>query len=112
MREYVEERDGGYSVAGKRVSLDSIVAGFHGGESPETIQQHFPVLTLEEVYGAITFCLANQDRVDRSIREGAEEIVRLVPHLRERKPEAYARLMQEEHARDGRGIKQPAASSR
>jgi uncharacterized protein (DUF433 family) len=57
MRKYVEKRDGGYSVAGKRVSLDSIVTGFHGGESPETIQQHFPVLTLEEVTAQSRFTL-------------------------------------------------------
>ena len=56
-RDYVEQRDGGYYVAGARVSLDSIVYAFRGGESPETIQQSFPSLTLEQVYGAITFYL-------------------------------------------------------
>jgi uncharacterized protein (DUF433 family) len=49
MRSHIEQRNGGYYAAGKRISLDSIVASFNGGESPETIQQHFPVLTLEEV---------------------------------------------------------------
>jgi len=33
---YVEQRDGGHYIA--RVSLDSIVYAFRGGESPETIQ--------------------------------------------------------------------------
>jgi len=94
MREYVERRNGGYYVAGKRVSLDSLVAGFNGGESAETIQQHFPALTLEEVYGAITFYLANQGEVDENIYEGNQQIRALVPPLSERKPEAYARLMQ------------------
>jgi len=31
---YVEERDGGYFVAGERVSLDSLVYAFRRGASP------------------------------------------------------------------------------
>jgi hypothetical protein len=33
-REYMEQRNGGYYVAGTRVSLDSVVYGFLRGESP------------------------------------------------------------------------------
>ena len=33
MSEYVELRDGGYYVAGTRVSLDAVVYAFRGGES-------------------------------------------------------------------------------
>jgi hypothetical protein len=40
MNQYIEERNDGDYVAAKRVSLESIVAGFNGGESPETIQQN------------------------------------------------------------------------
>jgi uncharacterized protein (DUF433 family) len=59
-REYIEKRDGGYRVAGKRVSLDSVVYAFLRGAAPESIAQSYPVLSLEEVYGAIAFYLANQ----------------------------------------------------
>jgi uncharacterized protein (DUF433 family) len=52
---YVEQRDGRYVVADTRVSLDSIVYGFLSGQSAESLAQAFPVLTLEQVYGAITF---------------------------------------------------------
>lgn len=90
--DYVEQRDGGYYVAGARVSLDSIVYAFRGGESPETIQQDFPSLTLEQVCGAIAFYLGRQAEIDANIREGEEEVHRLVPPLSHRKPEAYARL--------------------
>ncbi len=62
--EHIEERDGGYYVAGTRVSLDSIVHAFRRGESPETIRQNFDTLSLEEVNGAITYYLANQPRID------------------------------------------------
>jgi uncharacterized protein (DUF433 family) len=67
-RDYVEQRDGFYYVAGTRVSLDSIVHAFHDGESPETILQNFDTLTLEQVYGAITFYLANQPAIDRYLQ--------------------------------------------
>jgi uncharacterized protein (DUF433 family) len=63
-KEYIEERDGNYYVAGTRISLDSIVHAFRRGESPETICQNFELLRLEEVYGAIAYYLANQADVD------------------------------------------------
>ncbi len=63
-KEYIEERDGGYYVAGTRVSLDSIVHGFRRGESPEVICQNFDTLHLEEVYGAVAYYLGNQAAVD------------------------------------------------
>lgn len=90
--DYVEQREGGYYVAGTRVSLDSIVYAFRGGESPETIQQNFPSLTLEQVYGATAFYLGHQAEIDANVRQGEEEVRRLVPPLSQRKPEAYARL--------------------
>jgi uncharacterized protein (DUF433 family) len=49
-KEYLEDRDGNYYVAGTRISLDSIVHAFLRGESPETICQNFELLRLEEVY--------------------------------------------------------------
>jgi uncharacterized protein (DUF433 family) len=95
--EYIEQRNGGFYVAGTRVSLDSIVDSFKGGDSPETIRQNFSSLTLEQVYGAIPFYLAHEQEVDANIREGEEEIARSVPHLSESRPELYVRL---ERARD------------
>ena len=50
---YIEYRDNVYRVAGTRVALDSIVRRFWAGDAPEAIVQSFPVLTLEQVYGAI-----------------------------------------------------------
>lgn len=90
--EYVERRNGGYYVKGTRVSLDSIVYAFKDGESPETISQSFPSLMLEQVYGAIAFYLGHQAEVDANIREGEEELARLVPPLSQSRPELYARL--------------------
>lgn len=93
MKEYVEMRNGGYYVKGKRVSLDTLVALFHAGYPPNLLHYNFPSLTLEEIYGALTFYLANREQVDESIRRIAEEFDRRVPPLSESDPELYARLM-------------------
>jgi uncharacterized protein (DUF433 family) len=67
--EYVVKKDGVWRVAGSRVSLDSIVYAFWNGESAETIAQSYPVLTLEQVYGAITFYLAHRSEIDHYLEE-------------------------------------------
>ncbi len=69
-KEYIEKRDGAYFIKGSRVSLDSIVYAFLEGVSPESIVQSFPILTLEEVYGAITYYLANKTEIDDYLKEG------------------------------------------
>jgi uncharacterized protein (DUF433 family) len=58
-REYIEEREGGFYVAGSRVSLASIICAFRDGASPETIRRNFPSLSLAQVYGAIAFYLSH-----------------------------------------------------
>jgi uncharacterized protein (DUF433 family) len=50
-------------IGTSRVMLDALVAGFEQGHSPETIQQQFPALSPEEVYGAITYYLSHRDDV-------------------------------------------------
>ena len=57
-KEYIEQRNGGLYIEGTRVSLDSVVHAFRRGESPEGIAECFPVLELEQIFGALTFYLA------------------------------------------------------
>ena len=52
-------------VANTGVMLDSLLASFQQGYSAEAIQQQYPALTLEEVYGAIAWLLANADEVEQ-----------------------------------------------
>ncbi len=95
--DYIEQRDGGYCVRGTRVSLDSVVYRFLEGLSPESIQADcFPVLTLEQVYGAITYYLAHEQEIDEYLREGEAGYQRQRAERREElrrtKPELYRRL--------------------
>jgi uncharacterized protein (DUF433 family) len=63
-KEYVEQRDSGYYIAGTRVSLDSIAHCFREGLSPEAILDEFDTLTLGQIYGAIAFYLDSQPAID------------------------------------------------
>jgi uncharacterized protein (DUF433 family) len=97
MKEYVTQQNGAYRLADTRVSLDSVVYAWREGLSPEHIRDNFPVLTLEEVYGAITFYLANQATIDAYLSEGEVKFEaarqQSLEHLRQQKPQLYARLM-------------------
>jgi len=55
-------------VADSRVSMDSLVYLFREGHCPESMVESYPVLSLEQVYGALAFYLANRAEVDSSIR--------------------------------------------
>ena len=104
MKEYVEERSGGFYLSGSRVALDSVVHPFKSGASPESILRSFPMIgSLEAVYGALTFYLANRERVEvyLSEQESLWEKARLQqPQL----PPSLARKLAA--AKAGRGRKQ------
>ena len=102
-RSYVEQRDGGYWVRGTRISLDSIVYAFKRGATPESIQRAFPLLTLEEIYGAITFYLAHEQDIDTYLAQAETEFAAQASTLnaaaRTANPALFQRL---EHRRQAR----------
>ena len=90
---YVEKRDGGCWVSGTRVSLDSVVLAFLQGLSPETIASEcFPTLTLEQVYGAITYYLANRAEVDAFLKRTDAEFESLRQAIHSAAPEFSRKL--------------------
>ena len=89
---YVEQRDGGYRVAGSRVSLDSIVYAFLSGQTAESIAQSFPALTLEQVYGAIAFYLANRREIDAYLENTKADFEAMRQASREADPMFYQKL--------------------
>ncbi len=91
-KQYVEKVDDVYRLAGTRVSLDSVVHAFWRGETAESIAQSFPVLTLEQVYGALTFYLANKSEIDAYLEKADEEFDRLRQDVRNKDPMFYKKL--------------------
>ena len=68
-REFVERRDGSFYLIGSRVPLAHLVREFQQGALPEAIRSHYPALSLEQVYGAITFYLGAKEEVEKDISE-------------------------------------------
>jgi uncharacterized protein (DUF433 family) len=61
---FVRKDDHGvWRVGDSRVSLDSVVIAFDQGRPAEVIRQQYPALTLEQVYGAITYYLGHRAEV-------------------------------------------------
>ena len=89
---YVEWRDEGYWIANSRVSLDTIVYSFLDGQSPETIAQSLPALTLEQVYGAIAFFLAHQPEVETYLEKAKADYETRRKASQESDPVFYQKL--------------------
>lgn len=68
-REFIERRDGSFYLIGSRVPLAHLVREYQHGESPDTIRSHYPTLSLEQVYGAITFYLGHKEEAEQDIAE-------------------------------------------
>jgi uncharacterized protein (DUF433 family) len=89
---YVEIIDDAYCIAGSRVSLESVVYAYWNGHSAESIAQSFPALSLEQVYGALTFYLANRAAVDADLSASRTEFESMREASRQRDPMFYQKL--------------------
>jgi uncharacterized protein (DUF433 family) len=91
-KQYVEQRDDGYWIVGRRVSFDSVVYAYLGGQTAEGIAQSFPLLTMEEVYGAIAFYLANRAEIDSYLASARADFEIRRRAVRESDPMFYQKL--------------------
>jgi uncharacterized protein (DUF433 family) len=89
---YVELDDGVYRVARTRISLDSLVCAYLNGHTAEAIAQSFPLLTLEQVYGALTYYLANRRVVDHYLQRREQDFESLRQTARDADPVWYQKL--------------------
>ncbi len=64
---------GVFRITGTRVSLDSVVAAFDLGATPEQIVHKFPTLKVEDVYAVITYYLRHQDEVQAYLAKQQQE---------------------------------------
>jgi uncharacterized protein (DUF433 family) len=74
-RDNIERRATGLYISGSRVPIDRIIWEYRNGEDPETIQSHYPTLTLEQVKGAIAFYQCHKEEVEQAMeaRRRAED---------------------------------------
>ncbi len=85
-----------YRLAGTRMSLDSIVYAWRRGEVPDGTLDSFPSLSLEQIYGALAFYLANREEIDEYLRQGEIEFEKMRKQcwedIRKDKPQLYHHL--------------------
>lgn len=63
------DKYGAVRVVGSRVTLDTIVAYYEQGESPEDIVDGFPRLALADVYAILSYYLKNKTTVRAYLRD-------------------------------------------
>jgi len=87
-----------YRITDTRVSLDSIVYDYLSGLSPESIADNFDSLSLEQVYGAITFYLSHRDEVDKHLMSNRAKFDALRKKARVSHPLLYRKLEEMQEA--------------
>jgi uncharacterized protein (DUF433 family) len=71
------DEHGSIRISGTRVTLDTIIARYRQGDSPEAIHEGFDTVPLTDIYAVIAYYLAHQDEVDAYLKQGAEEAARI-----------------------------------
>ena len=64
-------------MSGTRVTLDTVIARYHQGDSPEVIHEAFDVLPLNDIYAVIAYYLAHRDELDAYLQRREVEAERL-----------------------------------
>lgn len=67
--EYVLPRGGNVYIGDTRMTLDSIVLSWRGGETSQSIHEGFPTVRLAAIYGTIAYYLDHQAEVDAYLNE-------------------------------------------
>jgi hypothetical protein len=83
-KDYIERRERSFYLIGSRVPLARIVYEFQNGTAPEAIRLAYPTLSLDQVYGAITFYLGNKEEVEKDmaeLRRIEDEVIKAQPPL-------------------------------
>ena len=71
------DEQGAIRVSGTGVTLDSVMACYHQGDSPEDIHEGFPTVPLTDIYAVIAYYLAHQDEVDAYLEQRERESDRI-----------------------------------
>lgn len=80
---------GTWRVGGTRVTLETLVAAFDRGDTPEEIHEQYPSVALGDVYAVLTYCVRHRASVGTYLAE------------RERVGKALQARVEDERAPDG-----------
>ena len=72
---------GGIRVGSSRVTLDSLLASYHNGSTPEEIAIQFSVLRLEDIYTSIAYYLDHRQEIDSYLEQRKQQAQQLRQQL-------------------------------
>lgn len=64
---------GGIRIGKSRVTLDSLLAAYHSGATPEEIAVQYSVLQLEEIYASVAYYLSHRQQIDSYLEQRHRE---------------------------------------
>jgi uncharacterized protein (DUF433 family) len=64
---------GGIRISQSRVTLDSLLAAYQQGSTPEEIACQYPVLDLADIYAAIAYYLAHRSEIEAYLTHRQED---------------------------------------
>ena len=73
-------------VGGTRVTLETILASFHQGATPEAIADQYPTVALADIYATIAYYLRHQDEVGAYLRDVEAAEAATIREIRARQP--------------------------
>lgn len=71
------DAEGVVRVGATRVTLDTLIAAFREGATPETIAQQYPSLALADVYAVIGYYLHHRPEVHAYLQQRTRDAVRV-----------------------------------
>ncbi len=60
-------------VGASRVTLDSLLAAYHNGSTPEEIAVQYSVLRLEDIYTTLAYYLSHRHEIDRYLEQRRQQ---------------------------------------
>ena len=72
---------GGIRIGSSRVTLDSLLATYHNGSTPEEIAIQFSVLSLEDIYSTIAYYLNHRQEIDNYLEQRNQKAEQLRQQL-------------------------------
>ena len=88
-----QDEDGTLRLHGSRVTLDTFIAAYLRGDTPEQIHEGFPTLAVVEIQEAIDWYLANRSDVDDYLKDRLVEAESMQRYIESRPEQAALRQM-------------------
>lgn len=80
------DEHGAIRVSGTRVTLDTLIAFYRQGETPEDLHEGFPTVPLADIYAVIAYYLAHEAEIDDYLKRREEEAERIRQEWEARNP--------------------------